>query len=155
MNTPLLLDKSICHKTAKILSHFLADSYILYVKTQNFHWNVEDSRFFFLHQFFEEHYKDLAEAIDEIAERMRMLKVKAPGSLKEFLELTSLQEATHTLHADQMIKELCQDHEKIADFLRTHIQEVQKLGDEGSADFLIQRLRVHEKTAWMLRSHFN
>lgn len=137
----------------QVLSTVLADTYVIYVKTQNFHWNVEDKRFHSLHEFFEEHYTTLAEAVDEIAERIRMVGSKSPGSLSEFLRLTRLQEAKGVYSGDQMIKELLKDHESLIANLKKHIQEVQKAGDEGTADLLIQRLRAHEKMAWMLKAH--
>lgn len=146
------LERSACRRLAQDLSVLLANTYIVYVKTQNFHWNVEDPRFYSLHQFFENQYEELAEAVDGAAERIRMLKERAPASLKEFLQLTTLQEVDHELTADEMIQKLLQDHESIISWLRPVIESATQLGDEGTADFLIQRLRAHEKTAWMLRS---
>lgn len=134
------------------LSIFLADTYLLYVKTQNFHWNVKDPRFFSLHNFFEEQYRSLAEAIDEIAERIRMLDAKTPGSLSEFLDLTRLEDARGNLSADEMLKQLLKDHQSIIQWIRPQIELISSLGDEGSADLLIQRLRAHEKAVWMLKS---
>lgn len=148
--------KNDSDNSSKIISHlsrFLADTYVLYLKTQNFHWNLKDPRFYSLHLLFETQYKDLADAVDEIAERIRMLHQATPASMREFLKLTHLKEAAGSYTGDKMIAELCQDHKEIAAFLRTHIEAVQKLGDEGSADLMIQRLRIHEKAAWFLRSH--
>jgi len=138
---------------ASHLSRFLADTYVLYIKTQNFHWNLKDSRFYSLHLLFESQYEDLAEAIDEIAERIRMIDHPAPASMQEFLKLAHLKEAAGKYTGDKMIAELCRGHEEIAAFLREHIETVQELGDEGSADLMIQRLRAHDKAAWFLRSH--
>jgi len=135
------------------LKTLLANTYVLYVKTQNFHWNVEDPRFHSLHVFFEEHYKELADAVDLIAERIRVLREKTPASLAAFLELTTLNEAGDDLDTQEMLRELLHDHENISVWLRGRIEPTQKLGDEGTADLMIERLRAHEKAAWMLRSH--
>jgi starvation-inducible DNA-binding protein len=150
----VLLEKGSRQKVAENLAHLQADTYVLYVKTQNFHWNVTDPRFSALHQFFEEQYKELAEAVDLIAERVRALNLKAPGSMAQFLELTCLSEAENNLAANAMLHQLIEDHETIANQMRPWIPDAQKVKDEGSADLFIERLRVHEKAAWMLRSHF-
>ncbi len=150
------LDQSIRQQIAHSLSLILADMYILYVKTQNFHWNMIDPRFYPLHKFLEEQYKELAEAIDEVAERIRMLGEKTPATLKQFLEKTSFQEPNNTdLIGDEMLKMLLNDHEALIRHLRDRIKYTSSLHDEGTADLLIQRVRSHEKTAWILRSHFN
>lgn len=154
MSTSVEQEESIAKQIAADLAVFLADTYILYVKTQNFHWNVKDPRFHSLHEFFEEQYKSLADAIDEIAERIRMLDAKTPASLKEFLVLTRLEEAKGNLSADEMIKQLIHDHQSIIQWLRPQIEQTGKHGDEGTSDLLIQRLRAHEKATWMLKSHF-
>lgn len=141
-------------QTVQNLAEFLGDTYVLYVKTQNFHWNLIDPRFFFLHKMLEEQYEDLAETTDVIAERMRALGSKALGSMKEFLENSSLKEAPGEYSADEMLRQLANDHETIARGLHARIETANKEHDDGSADLFIQRLRVHDKTAWMLRSHF-
>lgn len=151
--TNSVLDRNAVGQITQYLSVLLADTYITYLKTQNFHWNVIDPRFHSLHLMFESFYKELAEATDEIAERIRMLKTRAPASMSEFLELTTLSEIQDELSGDQMIKELCRDRELIIKEIRPKIEESTKLGDEGTADLLIQHLRMHEKAAWMLRSH--
>lgn len=140
-------------KIAKSLSTFLADSYILYLKTQNFHWNIENEGFYFLHKMFQEQYEDLAEAVDMIAERIRGLQEASPGTMKQFLKLTCLNEEEKVLSGKAMIEGLLRDHEMIIANLRKKIKEALSEGDEGTADLYIERLRVHEKTAWMLRSH--
>ena len=140
-------------KLAQSLNEVLATTYVLYVKTQNFHWNLEGCHFFFLHKMFEGQYEELAEAIDTIAERIRLFKVKAPGSMKEFLELTLIKESTKPKDSKGMIQELLSDHETLSNLLHKKISEAQKFSDEGTADLYIQRLRAHDKTAWMLRSH--
>jgi|EndMetStandDraft_5_1072996.scaffolds.fasta_scaffold607016_1 starvation-inducible DNA-binding protein len=149
-----LSDQNVRQKIINFLAQTLADTYLLYVKTQNFHWNVIDERFFSLHKMFEEQYEALAAATDDLAERIRALNGKAPGSMRQFLELTSLDEDDNDLPADVMLQHLIEDHTAIAGRLRPLIPESQKYGDEGTGDLLIQRLRFHEKTAWMLRSHF-
>lgn len=154
MNTATLLERNVRNKIVQHLAKALADTYVLYVKTQNFHWNVEDPRFFFLHEMFEKQYKDLAEAVDDLAERIRALESKSPASLKEFLQITSLEEASNDLDGNTMIEQLINDHTSIANMLRPWIPESQKHGDEATGDLFIERLRYHEKTAWMLRSHF-
>lgn len=145
--------KNAYQEIVKSLSTFLANTYILYVKTQNFHWNVEDPRFYSLHKFFEEQYEELGEAIDTIAERIRMIKAKSPGSLKEFISLATLKESGNSLSGDKMIQELLNDHETLINGLRAQIEFANDHEDEGTGDMLIARLRAHEKAAWMLRSH--
>jgi starvation-inducible DNA-binding protein len=152
METSIGLDESIRQQIAQHLSLLLADTYVLYTKTQNFHWNIIDPRFYSLHLFLEKQYEALAGEIDEIAERIRKLGMPAPASLKQFLEMTSLKESSADLSGDEMIQVLLDDHESICCFIRERIALTSKLGDEGTADLLIQQLRFHEKSAWMLRS---
>lgn len=135
------------------LKVILADTYVLYVKTQNFHWNITGPQFRELHLFFEGLYKELANAVDDIAERIRMLHRRAPGTMQTFLKLTSIKESEEALSEDEMLSQLFADHEKMIKSLKSRIQICQNDGDEGTADLLIQRLRAHEKAAWMLRSH--
>lgn len=137
---------------AKGLSHFLADTYTLYLKTHNFHWNVTGPMFPTLHTMFEGQYNELAVAADDIAERIRALGLKAPGSYHEFSKLTSIKENVGDLSAMQMISELVIGHEAVVKTARGLFSMVNEAHDEPTADLLIQRLRVHEKTAWMLRS---
>lgn len=134
------------------LRTLLADTYILYVKSQNFHWNVVDAKFHSLHEFFEEQYKDLAENVDVIAERIRALGQKSPGSMREFLNLTRLEESPTTLSSDEMLKILLKDHESIIEWLHATIEPPSH--DQGSIDLCIDRLRFHEKMVWMIKSHF-
>ena len=154
-NNMIGLSDSVRQQLAQNLSMLLADTYVLYVKTQNFHWNVIDPRFYSIHLFLEKEYEKLSEAIDEIAERIRQLGEPSPGSLKQFLGVTSLKESDGDLNADDMLMELLKDHDTICVFLRDRIALASKLGDEGTADLFIDRLRAHEKSAWMLRSHFS
>jgi starvation-inducible DNA-binding protein len=134
------------------LAHLLADTYTLYLKTQNFHWNVTGPHFHDLHLFFEAEYKLLADATDVIAERLRALGEFAPASFSKFLMLTSLQEAKHPLSAHQMIKELLHDHETIASHLSKLFETADKQGDQVTLDLFIERKNAHDKSAWMLRS---
>lgn len=147
------LDRSIRQQIAQFLNLILADTYILYVKTQNFHWNIVDPRFDTLHQFLEKQYEELAEAIDEIAERIRILGERAPGTLKQFLDMTSYKESNGEENSDDMLQQLIEDHEAMCQHLRERIERSNELGDIGTSDLLTQRLRAHEKSAWMLRSH--
>lgn len=140
------------HNVAEGLSSILADSYFLYLKTHNYHWNVEGPRFHQLHEMFEEQYKDIAEAIDMIAERIRALGVKAPGTFKEFSKLTSITEIEGELAADKMIEDLKNGHETLARKAREVVSMANEISDEATADLLTARINDHEKTAWMLRS---
>ena len=134
------------------LSKLLADSYTLYLKTHNYHWNVTGPMFTTLHELFEEHYLELAEAVDLIAERIRALGEFAPGSYQAFSKLTEIKEETEVPEAKQMIKNLLDSHETIIRHARKVITSDAIEGDEVSADLLTQRMEFHEKTAWMLRS---
>ncbi len=134
------------------LSRLLADSYTLYLKTHNYHWNVTGPMFNTLHLMFEEQYTELAQAIDEIAERIRALGIQAPGSYREFSALTEIPEDEEVPTAEQMIANLVAGQETVARTARSVFPLVEKASDEPSADLLTQRMQVHEKTAWMLRS---
>jgi starvation-inducible DNA-binding protein len=155
MEININLDQSVRQQIAQSLGLILADTYVLYMKTQNFHWNIVDARFYSLHKFLENQYEELAEAIDEIAERIRMLGERTPATLKQFLDMTSIEESMGDLGGDEMLAKLLNNHETLIKQIRERIQHISKLGDEGTVDLLIQRLRSHEKTAWMLRSHLN
>lgn len=134
------------------LSRLLADSYTLYLKTHNFHWNVTGPMFNTLHLMFEDQYTELATAVDEIAERIRALGRPAPGTYKAFAELTSVKEADGVPDAKEMIRQLVEGQETVARTAREVFPIAEKAGDEPTADLLTQRMQVHEKTAWMLRS---
>jgi len=134
------------------LSKLLADSYTLYLKTHNYHWNVEGPQFNTLHLMFEGHYTELAAAVDEIAERIRALGVKAPGSYSAFSDLTSIEEASGEESAEEMIRQLVIGQETIARTAREASTAASEAGDEPTADLLTQRMQIHEKNAWMLRS---
>lgn len=152
MKTSATIERNAAEQIAQILAQLLSDTYIAYVKTQNFHWNLIDPRFHSLHKMFEENYQQLAEAADELAERIRQLKMKSPGSMKEFLNLGTLEESEGSLSGDEMVQELCRDREALAQYIKPKIEEVIKMGDEGTGDILIQHLKMHDKAAWMLRS---
>ncbi len=134
------------------LSKLLADSYTLYLKTHNFHWNVEGPQFNTLHLMFEQHYTELALAVDEIAERIRALGVKAPGSYSAFAKLTSIDAASGEESAEEMIRQLVLGQEAVVRTARTALKPAAAAGDEPTADLLTQRMQSHEKNAWMLRS---
>lgn len=138
---------------ANELSKVLADSYILYLKTHNYHWNVTGELFHSLHEQFEEQYTELAEAIDEIAERIRSLGYRAPGTFKEFNELTSIEEDTEEPEALEMVRRLAVGNEQVLRTARQALQPANDGEDEATVDLLTRRLDVHSKTAWMLRSH--
>ena len=134
------------------LARLLADSYTLYLKTHNFHWNVTGPMFTTLHTLFETQYSELALAVDEIAERIRALGVAAPGSYKQFAELSSIEEETGVPAADEMVRQLVEGQETVVRTAREVIALAGEAGDEPSADLLTQRMQAHEKNAWMLRS---
>jgi len=134
------------------LSKLLADSYTLYLKTHNYHWNVEGPLFNTLHLMFEEHYTELATAVDDIAERIRALGVKAPGSYSAFGKLASVEEAKGDESAEDMIRELVLGQEAVVRTAREAIKAAEAASDEPTADLLTQRMQTHEKNAWMLRS---
>ncbi len=137
---------------AEGLSRLLADTYTLYLKTHSFHWNVTGPMFNTLHLMFEQQYNELALAVDLIAERIRALGVHAPGSYQQYLALTSLAEETGVPSAEKMIQQLVQGQEAVVKTARSIFPLADKAGDEPTADLLTQRMQVHEKTAWMLRS---
>lgn len=138
---------------AEGLSRLLADSYTLYLKTHNYHWNVTGSMFSTLHNLFEEEYTELATAVDDIAERIRALGSAAPGSYKQFAELSSVEEETGKPPAAQeMIRRLVMSQEQVVKTAREVFPLAEEAHDEPTADLLTQRMQVHEKNAWMLRS---
>jgi starvation-inducible DNA-binding protein len=140
-------------KIANILNDDLADEYVLLTKTRNYHWNVEDPRFHDLHTFFEEQYELISASVDEIAERVRALGGKTRATLKEFINSSQIGEDIGSFpHADTMLANLLSDHETIIKTLRKNIKECQDLNDEGTANFLTDKMEEHEKMAWMLRS---
>ena len=137
---------------AQGLSRLLADSYTLYLKTHNFHWNVTGPMFNTLHLMFETQYTELATAVDLIAERIRALGYPAPGSYAEFARLSSIKDAQGVPRAEDMIRELVAGQESVVRTARAAFPVIERANDEPSADLLTQRMQVHEKNAWMLRS---
>ena len=134
------------------LSHLLADTYTLYLKTHNFHWNVTGPMFQTLHLMFETHYNELALAVDLIAERIRALGHVAPGSYRAYAKLSTIREDTGVPSAPNMIRSLVKGHEAVAKTARSVFPLAESASDQPTADLLTQRLQIHEKTAWMLRS---
>lgn len=137
---------------AEGLKRLLADSYTLYLQTHNFHWNVTGPQFRELHLMFEEHYTELATAVDEIAERIRTLGVHAPGTYKAFAKLSAIKEVEEIPEAGEMVRLLTQGHEQVVKTSRKALKVAQEADDESSAALISDRMRVHEKTAWMLRA---
>ena len=134
------------------LERLLADSYTLYLKTHNFHWNVTGPMFNTLHLMFEQHYNEAALAVDLVAERIRALGFPAPGTYAQFSELSSIAEQKGVPKATEMIRLLVKGHEACARTARTAFPTAEEAGDEPTCDLLTQRMQLHEKTAWMLRS---
>jgi starvation-inducible DNA-binding protein len=134
------------------LSRVLADSYTLYLKTHSYHWNVVGPMFHSLHTMFMEEYTELALAVDEIAERIRALGAPAPGTYRQFAELSVVPEDTDLPDANEMVRRLVAAHETTARTIRETLPIVEDAPDQVSTDLLVRRLDVHEKTAWMLRS---
>jgi starvation-inducible DNA-binding protein len=131
----------------------LADEYVLYTKTRNFHWNVTGLQFNDLHKFFEAQYEELDDTVDEVAERARALGARALGTLEEFRQHTRLKETPGTVPAAKdMLSELLADHETIIRALRQDVEKADQSGDVGTNDFLTGLLEKHEKASWMLRS---
>jgi len=146
------IDETDRAEIASGLSRLLADSYTLYLQTHNFHWNVTGPMFRTLHLMFEEQYTELAIAVDLIAERIRALGMYAPGSYGEFSRLSSLEEVTGVPKAEEMIQFLVKGNEAVVCTARAILPLADKASDEASSDLLTQRMQLHEKTAWMLRS---
>jgi starvation-inducible DNA-binding protein len=134
------------------LSRLLADTYLLYLKTHNFHWNVTGPQFHSLHEMFEEQYTELAQAVDTIAERIRTIGYQAPGSYSEFGELASVQETRGAPEAQEMVRLLVEGNETVVRTAREVLSAAERANDESTTDLLMKRMRTHEKTAWMLRS---
>lgn len=137
---------------AEGLKHLLADSYTLYLQTHNFHWNVNGIHFRELHLMFEEHYTELAIAVDDIAERIRTLDVAAPGTYKAFSQLSSIAEVDGVPSSSEMVELLTKGHEQVIKTSRQVLQLAQNADDESTSALVSDRMRVHEKTAWMLRA---
>lgn len=154
MKPNLGLNDNARKTSADALAAVLADTYTLYLKTQNFHWNVTGSDFGQLHELFGRQYQELAAAIDEIAERIRALGHLAPGGYGAFGKLTAIKDApANPPAAKEMIRQLAADHDAVARRAREAETTTDDVGDKESADLMIGRMQVHGKTAWMLRAH--
>jgi starvation-inducible DNA-binding protein len=140
-------------ETTEALSRLLADSYTLYLKTHNFHWNVTGPMFTTLHTLFETEYTELALAVDEIAERIRALGAVAPGSFSAFQALSKVVEAEGVPDATGMIRDLVEDQGRVVAAAKEVVRAAEAAGDDATADLGIRRIQVHEKNAWMLASH--
>lgn len=150
INDGIILEHRI--KVANIMAHLLADTYSLYLKTHNFHWNVIGPMFNTLHLMFEAQYSELALAVDLLAERIRALGFISPGSYSEFIKLSKVKESHGDLTADAMIKNLIESHEILIKTARDVLNVAELANDQVSIDLVTQRLQIHEKTGWMLRS---
>jgi starvation-inducible DNA-binding protein len=137
---------------AQALSKVLADTYLLYLKTHNFHWNVEGPRFRSLHQMFEEQYQALWTSVDALAERIRALGQYAPGTYAKFRALSTITESEEIPGCDDMLHELIADNEMVAGTIKAALAAAQAAGDEATAGLLTDRLMYHEKQVWMMRS---
>jgi starvation-inducible DNA-binding protein len=151
----MTMDIGIAQEDRKVivdgLSRLLADTYVLYLKTHNFHWNVSGPMFRTLHLMFEEQYTELAGAVDSIAERIRALGFPAPGTYSVYAQLSSIPEPEGVPSAEQMIQQLVEGQEAVVRTARALFPQLERVSDEPTADLLTQRMQVHEKAAWMLR----
>ena len=152
MKVEIGIEEEARKEIAEGLAAVLADTYTLYLKTHNFHWNVTGPMFQTLHLMFEAQYNELALAVDLIAERIRALGFPAPGTYSEYAKLSSIAETPGVPEATEMIRLLVEGQEAVVRTARALMPQVDAAGDEPSADLLTQRMQVHEKTAWMLRS---
>ncbi len=152
MNIDIGIDAAKRQEIAAGLSRVLADTYTLYLKTHNFHWNVTGPMFQTLHLMFETQYNELALAVDLVAERIRALGHPAPGTYKQFAALSSIKEEDGIPKAQEMIRLLVEGHETVARTARQVFKSAESANDQPTCDLLTQRMQVHEKTAWMLRS---
>jgi starvation-inducible DNA-binding protein len=152
MEVNIGIDAKQREKIAQGLSRLLADTYTLYLKTHNFHWNVTGPMFNTLHLMFETQYDELALAVDLIAERIRALGLPAPGSYREFTKLTTIPESEGSPDALDMVRQLAEGQEAVVRTARSVFPDADAANDQPTADLLTQRMQVHEKNAWMLRS---
>jgi starvation-inducible DNA-binding protein len=152
MKIDIGIDATKRQEIAGGLSRVLADTYTLYLKTHNFHWNVTGPMFQTLHLMFETQYNELALAVDLVAERIRALGFAAPGTYRKFVELSSIGEEDGVPKAEDMIRRLVEGHETVARTSREVFKSADGASDQPTCDLLTQRMQVHEKTAWMLRS---
>jgi starvation-inducible DNA-binding protein len=146
------IDSGDRQKIAGGLARLLADTYTLYLKTHNYHWNVTGPRFRELHLMFEEQYNELALAVDSIAERIRTLGYPAPGTYRQFADLTTIEEVAGVPAAEAMVRDLVTAQETVVRTCREILPSAQAANDESTASLVADRMTIHEKTAWMLRS---
>ena len=132
------------------LSVLLADTYALYLKTQNYHWHVKGPQFKSLHELFEMQYRELAEAVDEVAERLLIIGHQAPATFKDYDRLKTIEDGNSNANANQMVTELARDHSTLVRDLNQAMSLAQKMKDEGTVNLLANRLSAHEKARWML-----
>ncbi len=149
------IDEEARKGIAEGLGELLADTYTLYLKTHNFHWNVVGPRFRELHLMFEEQYTELAVAVDDIAERIRTLGFPAPGTYSAYAKLSTIEETEGVPSAEEMIRILTEDNETVVRTARRILPSAQEVGDESTASLIADRMVIHEKTAWMIRSLFS
>ncbi|KAF0810814.1 DNA-binding stress protein [Alcanivorax sp. S71-1-4] len=140
-------------EVAAALARLLAETYTLYLKTHNFHWNVTGPNFHALHLMFEQQYTELATAVDTLAERIRALGQRAPGSYAEYAKLSAVKDASGTPDAETMLAELAADHKLVAEQADRVLRVAQEHSDEGTASIAGDRIELHEKTVWMLTAH--
>jgi starvation-inducible DNA-binding protein len=152
MDVSIGIEDKARQEIAGHLDQFLADTYTLYLKSQNYHWNVTGPMFRSLHLMFEEHYIELRDAVDAIAERIRALGYPSPGSFAEFSRLTQIPEGKGTEDAMEMVRNLASGHEAAARSARAVVAVAEPAGDVATVDLATVRIEVHEKTAWMLRA---
>ena len=146
------LDKNHTKQMIEELEHILGDTFMVYTKTHAYHWNVEGAQFHALHVLFEEQYTDMWKALDEIAERIRSLGVYAPVNFSEIMKASDIKESKNVPKAMDMVKELASDNEKLSKHLAKAIEKASEVGDEGTADMLVARQKIHDQNAWMLNA---
>ena len=152
MDIDIGIEDAARKEIAEKLELLLADTYTLYLKSQNYHWNVTGPMFRTLHLMFEEHYVELRDAVDEVAERIRSLGYVSPGSYEQFAGLTQIPEGKGDEDAMVMVRNLASDHEAAARTAREVVAAAEPAGDVATADLATVRIETHEKTAWMLRA---
>ncbi len=149
---PTYMKKNHTKQVIEELQHILGDTFTLYFKTHAYHWNVEGPHFDALHKMFEEQYTEMWEAMDDIAERIRALGEYAPSTVTEIMKPSDLKLSSKKMKAMDMVKDLAKDHETLSKHLANAIEKAMEVGDEATADMLIERQSVHDKTAWMLNA---